>query len=148
MEGVKVMDSKEKLLPAKDGILWEIKKMLGIPEEEDCYDLILITSINSAFYALWQMGVGPDKLFSATNESMWDDFVSNGEIDPVKQYIYLKVKSSFDPPSTNALIDAYDRVLKEVEWRLYLQSDGRRDSIDESERLANSLWRVGNALGF
>lgn len=143
-----IQEEPDELMPVKNGILWEVKKLLGVSEKEACYDLPLSIAIDSAFYALWQMGVGPEKPFHVSNESMWEDFLPSGEVEAIKQYIYLKVKSTFDPPSSNALIDAYDRQLKEVEWRLYIQSDGRRGGLSEEERLTNALRRVGDALGF
>ena len=39
-----------------DSILSSVKKMLGLPEEYDAFDLDIITHINSAFTVLTQLG--------------------------------------------------------------------------------------------
>ena len=49
-----------------DSILTTIKKMLGISEEYEHFDIDIITHINSTFSILAQLGVGPDKGFLYT----------------------------------------------------------------------------------
>lgn len=102
-------------------ILISTKKMLGIPEDYDVFDLDVITHINSAFSTLTQLGVGPSNGFMIEDDSAsWSDFIVDGDIEysSVKTYIYLRVRQLFDPPTTSYLISAFNEQIKELEWRL------------------------------
>ena len=46
-----------------DSIFTSVKKMLGLSEEYDAFDLDIITHIHSVFTILKQIGVGPDNGF-------------------------------------------------------------------------------------
>ena len=59
-----------------DSILSSIKKMLGLPEEYDAFDLDIITHINSVFTILAQIGVGPSNGFIIEDKTaVWTDFI-------------------------------------------------------------------------
>lgn len=75
-----------------------------------------------------QLGVGPKDAFSISGEEeTWDDFLQGaGNLETVKQYIYLKTRYVFDPPSTGALTEAYKEMMKECEWRLNVEVDSRK----------------------
>lgn len=109
-----------------ESILTSIKKLLGIEKNYTHFDDDLIMHINTALSILTQMGVGPAKGFSITDENEeWEEFVSG---DPaiyssVKSYVYLKVKLLFDPPQSSASIDAINRQIAELEWRLNVTAD-------------------------
>ena len=108
-----------------DSILTSVKKMLGIQEEYDHFDHDLIFHINSTFSILTQLGVGPSVGFSIFDESStWSDFISDAQnLELIKTYMYLKVRLIFDPPSTASVIDAYERSIKEMEWRIQVIID-------------------------
>lgn len=108
-----------------ESILASIKKLLGIDEEYDHFDQDLIMHINSVFMILNQLGVGPAEGFSIQDsKSVWSDFIPDGSnLEAVKTYIYLKVKLMFDPPSSSAVIEAINRTIAELEWRLNVASD-------------------------
>jgi hypothetical protein len=101
-------------------ILTSTKKILGIAEDYTVFDLDIITHINSAFSTLTQLGVGPPQGFMITDASAnWDDFVaSDFQYNPVKSYVFLRVRQLFDPPSTSYLIAAVEKQIQELEWRL------------------------------
>jgi hypothetical protein len=40
------------------------------------------------------------------------------QFNSVKSYVFLRVRQLFDPPQTSYLIDAMDKQIKELEWRL------------------------------
>lgn len=102
-----------------ESILTSIKKLLGIAEEYTHFDQDIIMHINSALFTLTQLGVGPSAGFSIDDaENVWDDFVDVSRIEAVKTYVYLNVRLVFDPPTSSTVIDAMDRRLKELEWRL------------------------------
>lgn len=108
-----------------ESILTSIKKLLGIDEEYTHFDADLIMHINSVFMILSQMGVGPQEGFTISDaSSIWDDYVPNLQnIEIVKSYMNLKVKLLFDPPTSSAVMEAYNRMIAEFEWRLNAAAD-------------------------
>lgn len=107
-----------------DSILNSIKHMLGILDETDAFDVDIIAAINTAFFSLMQLGVGPSEGFSISGSSeKWNDFIDRDDIEPVKTYVYLKTRLLFDPPQTHVVMDAINSQIAEYEWRLNVQVD-------------------------
>lgn len=107
-----------------ESILTSIKKMLGIVEEYEHFDADLIMHINSVLSILTQMGVGPSEGFSIEDKSQtWSEFVTGSKFNDVKSYVYMKVKLMFDPPASSAVMESMNRMISELEWRLYVQAD-------------------------
>lgn len=110
-----------------ESILTSVKKILGIAENYEHFDQDLIIHINSVFTILFQMGVGPERnksFFITDKTDKWSDFLQSEEnINLVKTYVGLKVKTIFDPPSSSALIESINRHLGELEWRLQNHKD-------------------------
>lgn len=106
-------------------ILISIKKMLDIVEVDNHFDTDIIMHINSTMMTLNQLGVGPESGFLITGVAeKWNDFL----LDPLdyaaaKSYIYLKVRLIFDPPSNSFTVDAMERQIKEIEWRLNVNAE-------------------------
>lgn len=113
----------------EESILTSIKEALGIVPGYEVFDKTILLYINSAFFSLQQLGVH-DKPFSIdSDETVWSDYSDNENIiEAVKPYIILKVKMVFDPPSTSFLLDAIDRQLKELEWRLNVEVDPKKST--------------------
>ena len=110
-----------------ESILTSIKKLLGIPEDDESFDTDIIIHINSVFMILNQLGVGPTKGFKIyNNEDICDDYITDEiTVELVKSYVYLKVRLLFDPPSTSAVMDSINRQISEFEWRLNISSDSK-----------------------
>ena len=108
-----------------DSILTSIKKMLGIAEEYEHFDSDIIMHINSVFSVLNQLGVGPPEGYSIKDKNNnWSDFLqSDSRLEMVKSYMYLKVKMLFDPPLGSASIEASNRQISELEWRINVTVD-------------------------
>lgn len=108
-----------------DSILTSIKGSIGIVEEDTSFDAQIIMHINSVFMILNQLGVGPEKCFSISDaNSTWSDFISSGgNIQSVKTYMGLKVRLMFDPPTSSSVMDAMNRMISELEWRLNIEGD-------------------------
>lgn len=113
----------------EESILLSIKKLLG-SSGITVFDVDIKIQINTAFSALYQMGIGP-KLNGRTiayeitgDNNLWSEFITRPALNNVKTYIYLKVKSYFDPPQNQALISAIDRQLHELEVRMYTEEGG------------------------
>ena len=101
-------------------ILTSIKKLLGIAEEDVSFDQDIIMHINTVFAILAQLGVGPANGFSIEDDgAIWSDYLGNAtNLELVKSYIYMKVRSMFDPPTNSVLADAMNKNISELEWRI------------------------------
>lgn len=108
-----------------ESILTSIKKMLGIDEDYEHFDVDVIIHINSVLMVLNQLGVGPAEGFIIKDKNdNWEDFLGDKmTIGAVKTYTYLKVKLLFDPPLSSAVIESYNRQISELEWRLNIAVD-------------------------
>ena len=113
-----------------DSILTSIKKMLGITEECTDFDADLIIHINSVLMILTQIGVGPSEgFFIEDNEDFWDDFLEDDieQLEAVKTFVYLKVRLIFDPPSSSAVAESFNRTISELEWRLHIAAESNEN---------------------
>lgn len=118
-----------------DSILTSIKALLGIAEEYEQFDQQIIMHINTVFTILSQLGVGPEEPFSILDKSItWSDFDTKGHsLESIKTYIYLRVKSYFDPPANSFTMDALDKQAKELEWRMMVITDPPFEEVLENE---------------
>lgn len=117
-----------------ESILTSIKKLLGIQDDYKHFDEDIIIHINSAFMILTQLGVGPSEGFSISDEySTWEDFIpeNEGNFNMVKSYIHHKVKLLFDPPMSSAVMEAMNRMISEMEWRLNIVAEEKRLDVEE-----------------
>lgn len=105
-------------------ILKTVKRMLGLDPEDETFDVDILVLINAAFMSLQQLGVGPAEGFSVTSANeLWSDFMADDRLyQGVREYIYLKVRLVFDPPSSSSVADALKKNLDELEWRLIVQT--------------------------
>lgn len=117
-----------------DSILNTIKKMLGIVEDLDAFDEDIKVGINSAIFSLTQLGIGPSGGYSITGASeTWSDYLGDqlNSLQAVKNYIFLKTRIVFDPPTVGAVLDAYKNQIAELEWRLNVQVDDQSGGGDD-----------------
>lgn len=112
-----------------ESILTSVKKLLGIPEDYDAFDLDIIIHINTVFVILYELGVG-DAPFSITDSTqIWSDFIKDSrDLELVKTYVHLKVRLLFDPPTSSAAIQAMTDLTKELEFRISILVDPRKNS--------------------
>jgi hypothetical protein len=105
-------------------ILNTIKKIIGIDESYTHFDTDLIMHINSVFFILNQLGIGPEEPYSITGpDEEWSDFfMGSKESEIVKSYIAMKVRMMFDPPQNNALAQVIKEQISEFEWRANVAS--------------------------
>lgn len=115
-----------------DSILNSVKKVLGIHEEYKAFDTDVIMHINTAFFLLNQLGVGPKEGYRIEDESAnWVDYTGSSlNLEAVRSYIFVRVRLLFDRPETSYGIQALERQAKEFEWRLSVQAD--RDSYEST----------------
>ena len=107
-----------------DSILTTIKLQLGIEADYKHFDSQIIVHINAALMTLSQLGVGPSTPFIVINEmDTWEKaFGELPNIEAVKLYMALKVRMMFDPPTSSFVLDAMNRQVTELEWRLNVGS--------------------------
>lgn len=113
----------------KKSIKNTIKKMLGFDENYSAFDTDIVFLINSAIMELSQLGVcSPDFQITEDGDESWDDLLSdyssNGLLNGVSKYIYIKVRLVFDPPNSGYVTTALQEELKETTFRLRVQMDG------------------------
>lgn len=106
-----------------ESILTSIKQRLGLSEEYEAFDPEIIMEINTAFFDLNRLGVGPsDAFFIEDDTSVWTDFISADTKtvvrEAIKTYIYLRTKLGFDPPAGTAHIEAINRRIDQLEWTM------------------------------
>lgn len=124
----------------EESILTTIKKLLGISEEYTHFDEDILVHINTAFMVLAQIGVGSSVPFNIDDDvPTWDDFYTTLSEDDqqkfssIKTYIHLKVKIIFDPPTSSAIMDAMNRTINELEWRLNHEAEISQSRQEENQ---------------
>lgn len=109
-----------------NSILLSTKEKLGVSPQETGFDSQLIDYINGALSTVAQLGIGPPEGYEIVDETNeWDDIlVSNRHLNAVKSYVFLKVRMLFDPPTTGYLVEAMQKQITELEWRLNVYREG------------------------
>lgn len=110
-------------------ILNSTKKQCGIAKDYTIFDDNIIPEINTVFADLLQMGVGPKEGFAIEDDSAeWSDFTQNDpRLAPVSTYVHLRVRMVFDPPTNSSVMEAMQRRIEEIEWRLNAAVDHSSD---------------------
>ena len=103
-----------------DSILSSIKKLLGISETDDSFDVDIIIHINSVLLILTQLGVGPAIGFYIEDKvKTWTDYSPNKFLtSAIQSFVYIKVRLVFDPPASPTVVDALKASASEYEWRI------------------------------
>lgn len=103
----------------ENSIFKSTKKILGLPVDDPAFDLTIITHINSTLQIASELGIGPEEFHIEDETPVWADLgVTQDVLNLLRNYVFLKVKMLFDPPTMGFLIDANNRQIAEHEWRL------------------------------
>ena len=124
-----------------ESILMTVKKIVGVESSESHFDPDIILSVNSALFSLQQLGVGSGNgLFITGVEETWAALLgTRADLEAAKLFICLKVRLSFDPPSSAFVLTSMERQIAELEWRLNVQAEPTTvlekegESIDEHD---------------
>lgn len=119
-----------------NSILISMKEMLGIDEECLSFDSELTVLINSVFSTLYQIGFNPVKDFRIEDDkAKWTDILNANQdiIDLIKPYMYIELRMLFDPPTSSFVLESLKKQRDELEWRIYIQSEGGFKEDDESK---------------
>ena len=119
----------------EESILKTIKQLIGCPDDFEQFDLDLIVHINSAFATLTQLGVGPKEGYRITGaDNAWSEFEDNVQkLSLIKDYVYIKTRLLFDPPTSGSLMDSLKEQHKEMECRLYILYDPISEDDEKGE---------------
>lgn len=104
-------------------ILEDVKRMLSIDSSVTEFDLDICTHVNSAFFTLSQIGVGPQNPFYITNVSTWSSFETVVPKSIILDYLVLKTRLVFDSPTSGALVEAIKDRISELEFRMNIYTD-------------------------
>lgn len=110
-----------------ESILTSVKKILGISEDDESFDVDIIIHINTAFMILAQLGVDSAEGFAISDKSStWDEVTPDDKsVEAIKTYIALKVRMIFDPPTSSSMNEAIKNTIAELESRiLYIVDAG------------------------
>lgn len=108
-----------------NSILHDVKQTLGQEWDDPSFDLDIKLHINSVFFTLQQIGVGPDEGFSIDDETtLWFAYLGdNKNLNAVKTYVYLRLRLLFDPPTNGFLVDSIQKQIDQLEWRLNVETE-------------------------
>jgi hypothetical protein len=118
-----------------DSILTSTKKILNLAEDYTIFDEDIITHINSTFSILNEIAIGPDGGFMIEDaSSTWEEIgLPQNQLTLVRTYMFLKVRSLFDPPTTSYLIEAVNKQIQEYEYRLSYIREVNKTLEEEGE---------------
>lgn len=105
-----------------DSILSSVKKLIGISEDDESFDLDIMLNINAAAAVLFQLGV-LKKVYTVTSkDDIYEDMLPDGTedvINQIKMYFVYKTRLGFDSSTASAtVIEVIKGLIKETEWRL------------------------------
>lgn len=112
-------------MDVNNNILSSVKLSLGITDEYTHFDQQIVMCINTVFSTLYQLGIGSKGGYRiTTGDEEWTDLLGDDpRIDFVKDYVVLRVKMIFDPPTSGVLVDALKRDIDELTWRINVAVD-------------------------
>lgn len=110
-----------------NSILTSVKKMCGVAEEDESFDLDILTHINTTFSTIrLQIGLGPDNGFLIEDKTVtWDAYLGadHKRFNDVKSYMYMRVRYLFDPPGTSFLLTAFKEEMTRFEVLLGVERE-------------------------
>lgn len=117
----------------EDSILFSVKKMLMIADEDDGFDIQIIMYINSVLGILTQLGVGPKEGYTISDASAtWLDFLGDTKLlEMVKSYVPMKVKLMFDN-GNSSVNNAIEQNCAELEWRINVMVDPGFEEVEDN----------------
>ena len=107
-----------------DSILDSVKSYLGIMSDDTAFDTDILMSINAVMFALNQLGAGPSEpvvVEDATQE--WIEYFEERMVGVIRQYVNMRTKMLFDPPTSSQLMEALKNAIDECEWRILADVD-------------------------
>ena len=121
-----------------NSILRDVRKAVGLSEDDNNFDTDLLQHINSAIIKLNQNGVG-NSITINDNTTTWEIFRNPEQIEGNKVFalaplfITLSTKLLFDPPPPSN-VQYYNNNIQELLWRLKIAYEiGELEGGDNNE---------------
>lgn len=106
----------------EDSIILSVKKLLGLVEDDDSFDLDVVLHINAALSVLYQLGILQIPFTVDSIDDTWENMLPGATDDvknQVKMYLFYKTKLGFDSTTLGStVIEVIKESIKEIEWRL------------------------------
>ena len=110
-----------------ESIFESVKERVGGMEVfDDAFNNDILSSINSAFATLHQLGIDDkdgNPIVVTNADQKWDDFIEIEKYGWIRDYVFLKVRLTFDPPTNSTLLSSMQSQLDELTWRIEVERD-------------------------
>lgn len=120
-----------------NSVLTSVKKLLGLDESCKDFDVDVIVNINAAIETLRQLGANiPDGYMITSKEETYEDMLGNDSKlrNQVEMYFYLKTRLGFDPPTNSYLVDSMKGQIDELEFRILVRCDEKKEKGGENSK--------------
>lgn len=115
-----------------NSILNNIKMLLGIEVDYTHFDPQIIIHINSALSTLYQIGGIKKPIRINSHINTWEEILGEREdLDLIKDYIYLKTRLIFDPPTSSFVLESIKAQIAELECRINYATDPDTTFVEE-----------------
>lgn len=112
---------------ANQSVLNTVKSICGIHPTNSDFDRDLIPAINAVLFILYQEGLADESYRIDGELTTWGDILLNSEqpeaISAISEWVGLRTKLIFDPPTSSALMDALKQNIDELEWRGFITNN-------------------------
>lgn len=107
-----------------DSILDSVKSYLGIATDDSAFDSDILMAINAVMVVLNQFGIGPESPYVVDGSSQtWTNLLGDKPIGGVREYVNMRVRMLFDPPTSPYVKQALEDQKNEFEWRILAEVD-------------------------
>lgn len=116
-----------------DSILESVKSYLGISKDDNAFNSDILMAINATMVVLNQLGVGPDNPVTVDSDDAKWNIIDEKIVGIVREYVSMRVRMLFDPPTTTYIKQALDDQISEFEWRILAEIDKKDYETREVE---------------
>lgn len=106
-------------------ILGSVRKKLGMGDDYTVFDPDIIDVINGVFATLYQIGFtdNGNPIHISDESAEWDTYFPEPKFSWVKDYVFIRTRLVFDPPTSSTLLENLKEQAREMEWRLFVEKD-------------------------
>lgn len=108
-------------------ILNTVKAICGIHPANSDFDRDLIPATNAVLFILYQEGLADEAYTIQDNQKTWRDILLKEQtpeaLSCIVEWVALRTKLIFDPPTSSALMQALKDNIAELEWRGYITNN-------------------------
>lgn len=110
-----------------ESILDTVKDIIGIDRKNYDFDRDLVLAINAVLAILHQEGIADKYYTISDNTKTWRDILLKEEtpeaISMIQQWVGMRTKLLFDPPTSSVLNQALQDSIAELEWRSFITNN-------------------------